>query len=307
MPDLWSPAAVGACENAEPTPFWIQSTPRTQRQRKRPPRPRQSASKCPPPRSSLALPFTQFRHPLRGGAGLGTETASEAQHRLGAQGRDWGSSRAPLLLQPRQQLPHMRFVQSLHFFDRQFDCARGNSLTQPVMHWQTSRCTAACTRDGPNGLVVRPGSPAGHGAGAVRPGGAVRPAHPANLAPVRHRAHRRLGAPGLAGRHRPHAAHRGIARPVNSAPMTSRLVTRPSIRGPGGHEPMHPAQPAQGPKGHLGMRKETLIRPRGLMMRRRFTDQAGPGKTDRHFWEGTRRRWCPPRVARAAARSGSST
>ena len=95
MPDLWSPAAVGACENAEPTPFWIQSTPRTQRQRKRPPRPRQSASKCPPPRSSLALPFTQFRHPLRGGAGLGTETASEAQHRLGAQGRDWGSSKSP--------------------------------------------------------------------------------------------------------------------------------------------------------------------------------------------------------------------
>jgi len=34
------------------------------------------------------------------------------------------------------------------------------------MRWQTPRCTAACTRDGPNGLVVRPGSPAGHEAGA---------------------------------------------------------------------------------------------------------------------------------------------
>jgi hypothetical protein len=30
------------------------------------------------------------------------------------------------------------------------------------------------------------------GTGAVRPGGAVRPAHPARLAPIRHRAHRRL-------------------------------------------------------------------------------------------------------------------
>jgi hypothetical protein len=54
--------------------------------------------------------------------------------------------------------------------------------------------------------VVRPGPPGGHAPGAVRPGGALRPAHPARLAPVRHRVPRRLGAPRLAGWHRPHAA-----------------------------------------------------------------------------------------------------
>ena len=38
------------------------------------------------------------------------------------------------------------------------------------------------------------------GTSAVRPGRAMRPAHPANLAPVRHRADSRLGPLGLAGR-----------------------------------------------------------------------------------------------------------
>ena len=54
--------------------------------------------------------------------------------------------------------------------------------------------------------VVRQSPPGGHGGGTVRPGGAVRLAHPAGLAPIRHRADRRLGAPGLARRHRPHPA-----------------------------------------------------------------------------------------------------
>jgi len=66
------------------------------------------------------------------------------------------------------------------------------------------------------------------GTSAVRPGRAMRPAHPARLAPVRHRSHRRLGAPRLAGRHRPHATPRGIAGLRFAEPVAPCVLSRPS-------------------------------------------------------------------------------